>query len=126
MNDPVAEELFGLAIERGFPHCVLLNKAAERLNALVTRFDVTEAAYRELVVQRDTLAASLDRLTSDKARLAAELAALSEKACTAVLVYRAALVQLTNGYKYSTEVCTIAREALAHSTEFTKEKDSQP
>jgi shikimate kinase len=77
--------------------------------------------------------AAIDRLTSDKARLAAEMAenedklgdtvnerdalaaeldTLSAKACAAVVVYRTALTKLTDSFKYSTEVVTIARQAL--------------
>ena len=44
--------------------------------------------------------------------LAAELALLSDKSCAAVVAYRAALTQLTDSFKYSTEVVTIARNAL--------------
>ena len=44
--------------------------------------------------------------------LEADLAALSDKACAAVLIYRTALSKLTDSFKYSTEVVTIAREAL--------------
>jgi hypothetical protein len=44
--------------------------------------------------------------------LAAELALLSKKACAAVVIYRTALTKLTDSFKYSTEVVTIARQAL--------------
>jgi hypothetical protein len=53
--------------------------------------------------------------------LAADLAQLSEKACAAVLAYRAALNKLTDSFKYSTEVVTIARTALATPQETPEE-----
>lgn len=72
-------------------------------------------------LRKDSLA--LMKLLADEKRkseaLTAELALLSDKACAAVVAYRAALGKLTDGFKYPTEVVTIARNALAHSTEFT-------
>jgi hypothetical protein len=55
-------------------------------------------------------------------RLEAELALLSDKACAAVVAYRAALAKLTDSFKYSTEVVTIAREALAAHETATEQK----
>lgn len=67
------------------------------------------------------LESSYALLVSEHERTEAELKLLSDKACKAVVGYRAALGKLTDSFKYSTEVVTIAREALAHSTEFTAE-----
>jgi hypothetical protein len=42
INHPVAEELFQLAIERGFPHCTLLNTAANQINLSEARIRALE------------------------------------------------------------------------------------
>lgn len=55
------------------------------------------------------------KMEAERDALAAELTLLSDKACAAVVHYRAALMRLTDSFKYSTEVVTIAREALAQS-----------
>ena len=70
--------------------------------------------------------ALVDEAVNRIAQLESELALLSDKACAAVLVYRTALAKLTDSFKYSTEVVTIARNALAQSTEFTKETSVKP
>jgi hypothetical protein len=67
-----------------------------------------------------TLKAGYDeraRLRDRVRALEAELNALSDKACASVLVYRAALNRLTDSFKYSAEVVTIARGALAKSAD---------
>jgi hypothetical protein len=71
-------------------------------------------------------APSHDALAAKVAALEADRDLLSQKACEAVLHYRTALGKLTDSFKYSTEVVTIAREALAHSTSITSENASEP
>lgn len=53
-----------------------------------------------------------NKLATERDAFAAELALLSDKACAAVVHYRTALNKLTDSFKYSAEVVTIARDAL--------------
>jgi hypothetical protein len=69
----------------------------------------------KLKLEADHYALRCGQLERRVRELEAELAMLSDKACAAVAGYRAALARLTDSFKYSTEVVTIAREALATS-----------
>lgn len=59
------------------------------------------------------LAGDLELMRAERDALKRELALLSDKACAAVYRYRQALQRLTDSFKYSTEVVSIAREALS-------------
>ena len=75
INHPVAEELFQLAIERGFPHCTLLNTAANQINLSEARIRALKA---ELQGTKDELY-SVDKAAKQLGERAAKLeAALSE------------------------------------------------
>lgn len=71
-----------------------------------------DAEVKPLIAERDALFDENARLSARIAQLEAELTLLSNKAGAAVVRYRAALQRLTDSFKYSTEVVTIAREAL--------------
>lgn len=80
------------------------------LRQVFVRLEDCEAVAAELAEARKLLAVSV--LASRFDALAAELALLSDKACAAVVHYRTALNKLTDSFKYSAEVVTIARDAL--------------